>query len=234
MIKNYFKIAFRNLTKNKAFSFINILGLAVGLATCLLIMLYIIDESSYDKHHKDGDLVFRVVSKNPKGEGWAACPGPMAAGLKNDLPEVEQSARLLTFPDIATMLLKYENNAESKQFFETNGYYVDSTFFQVLSYDFIYGNAATALNGPNSTVISKELAGKFFGNENPVGKAIKITTPFGEFNYTVKGVFSSDKNFISSGQSPFPSPSQRGAVHRSDCYSHAVGPSATCNHHALC
>jgi putative ABC transport system permease protein len=194
MIKNYFKIAFRNLTKNKAFSFINIFGLAVGLATCLLIMLYIIDESSYDKHHKDVERVFRVVSKNPKGEGWAAGPGPLAAGLKNDLPEVEQSARLLTFPDIATMLLKYEHNSASKQFFEANGYYVDSTFFQVLSYDFIYGNAASALSKPNSTVISKELAGKFFGNDDPVGKAIAITTPFGEFNYTVTGVFSSDKN----------------------------------------
>ena len=163
MIKNYFKIAFRNLSRNKAFSFINIFGLAVGLATCLLIMLYIFDESSYDKHHKDGDRVFRIASKTDKGEGWAAGPAPLAAGLKNDLPEVEQSTRLLTFPDIATMLLKYEHNAESKQFFETNGYYVDSTFFQVFTYDFIYGNPATALDEPNSTVISKELADKFFG-----------------------------------------------------------------------
>ncbi len=194
MIKNYFKIAFRDLSRNKAFSFINIFGLAVGLATCLLIMLYIFDESSYDKHHKDGDRVFRIISKNAKGEGWAAGPGPLAEGLKNELPDVEQSTRLLTFPDIATLLLKYEHGAESKQFFETNGYYVDSTFFKIFTYDFIYGNAATALNEPNSTVISKELAGKFFGSENPVGKSILITTPFGEFNYTVKGVFSSEKN----------------------------------------
>ena len=71
MIKNYIKIAFRNLARNKAFSFINIFGLAVGLATCLLIMLYIFDESSYDKHHKDGDRIFRIVSKNAKGEGRA-------------------------------------------------------------------------------------------------------------------------------------------------------------------
>ncbi len=194
MIKNYFKIAFRNLIRNKAFSFINIFGLAVGLATCLLILLYIFDESSYDKHHKDGDRVFRIISKNAKGEGWAAGPGPLAEGLKSELPEVEQSARLLTFPDIATLLLKYEHGAESKQFFETNGYYVDSTFFKIFTYDFIYGNAGTALNEPNSTVISKELAGKFFGNENPVGKSILITTPFGEFNYTVKGVFNGQKN----------------------------------------
>ena len=194
MIKNYFKIAFRNLSRNKAFSFINIFGLSVGLATCLLIMLYIFDESSYDKQHKDGDRVFRVAGRAGNGEGWAAGPAPLAAGMKNDLPEVEQTTRLLTFPDIATMLLKYEHGAEKKQFYETNGYYVDSTFFQIFTYDFIYGNPGTALNEPNSTVISKELAGKFFGKENPVGKAILILTPFGEFNYTVKGVFNSEKS----------------------------------------
>ena len=190
MLKNYFKIAFRNLTRNKAFTFINIFGLAAGLATCLLIMLYIFDESRYDKHHKDGDLLFRIAAKTGKGETWAAGPGPLAAGLKNELPEVEQSARLLTFPDIETMLLKYENNGVSKQFFESNGYYVDSTFFQLFTYDFTFGNAATALDQPNSIVISELLAHKFFNKQNPVGKAILITTPFGEFNYMVKGVFS--------------------------------------------
>src|SRR5450432_3246787 len=127
MLKNYFKIAFRNLARNKAYSFINIFGLAVGLATCLLIMLYIFDESSYDKHHKDVDRIFRVASKTAKGETWAAGPGPLAWGLKNDLPEVEYATRLLTFPEIETMLLKYEHNSVSKQFFESNGYYVDST-----------------------------------------------------------------------------------------------------------
>ena len=193
MLKNYFKIAFRNLARNKAFSFINIFGLAAGLATCLLIMLYIFNESSYDKYHKDGDRVFRIASTSGKGESWAAGPGPLSWGLKNELPEVEQSARLLTFPDIATMLMKYQSSSESKQFFETNGYYVDSTFFQLFTYDFIYGNAATALDQPGSTVISKELSNKFFGKENPVGKPILITTPFGEMNYTVTGVFTSEK-----------------------------------------
>jgi putative ABC transport system permease protein len=196
MIKNYFKIALRNLTRNKAFSFINIFGLAAGLATCLLIMLYIFNESSYDKYHKEGNRIFRVasISNKDNGKGWAPCPGPLAAGLKSELPEVEQSTRLLTFPDISTMLMKYEKNAVSKQFFETNGYYVDSTFFQLFTYDFVFGNAATALDKPSSTVISKDLSNKFFGKENPVGKAIQITTPFGEMNYTVTGVFNSEKN----------------------------------------
>jgi len=193
MLKSFFKIAFRNLTKNKAFSFINIVGLAAGLATCMLIMIYVFDENSVDKHHKDGDRVFRVAGITNKGETWAAGPGPLAAGLKSDLPEVEQSTRLLTFPDIETMLIKYEQPGISKQFFERNGYYVDSTFFQLFTYDFVYGNALEALNLPNSTVISKEMSQKFFGNSNPVGKALLINTPFGNFNYTVKGVFTTEK-----------------------------------------
>ncbi|MEO6328453.1 MAG: ABC transporter permease [Ginsengibacter sp.] len=189
MIKNYFKIAWRNLLRNKAFSFINIFGLAVGLASCLLIMLYIFDESSYDKHQKNGDRIFRIAAINNKGETWAATSGPLAFTLKNNLPEVDEATRLMTFPDIARMLLKYESGSEKKQFFESNGYYVDSTFFQLFTYNFIYGNAATALNEPNSLVISEEISHKFFGNKNPVGKPLLINTPFGEFNYTIKAVF---------------------------------------------
>ncbi len=193
MFKNYLKIAARNFRKNKAFSFINIFGLAVGLASCLVIMLYIFDESRYDKYQKDGDRLFRIASVNNKGETWAANAAPIAFAVKNNLPEVEQSTRLMTFPDIAKMLIKYENGAEKKQFFETNGYYVDSTFFQIFTYDFVYGNGLTALNEPNRLVISAEMSKKFFGNTNPVGKPLLINTPFGEFNYTVKAVFDNSK-----------------------------------------
>ncbi len=194
MLRNYFKVAFRNLQRNKAFSLINIFGLAFGLATCLLIMLYIFDESRYDKHHKNSDRIFRIATVNNKGETWAADAAPLAFALKNNIPEVEQATRLMTFPDIAKMLIKYENGSVKKQFFETNGYYVDSTFFQILSYDFIYGNAAISLNDPNSVVISTELSKKFFGDENPVGKSILINTPFGESTYKVNGVFDNRKN----------------------------------------
>ena len=197
MIKNYFKIAWRNLSRNKAFSFINIFGLAIGLATCLLIMLYIFDESSYDKQHKNADSIFRIASVSSlkgKAETWAAAAAPLAGAITTELPEVEQATRLMTFPDIETMLLKYNNNTVQKAFFENKGYYVDSTFFQLFTYDFIYGNAGTALSGTNSLVISEQLSEKFFGRENPVGKAILVNTPFGEFNYTVKGVFNSSNH----------------------------------------
>ena len=196
MMKHYFKIAFRNLSRNRTFSLINIMGLAAGLATCLLIMLFIFDESRYDKHHEDGDRLFRIASKTKEGD-WAAGPGPLAGGLKNDMPEVEQVTRILTFPDIETMLLKYETKSGSKQFFESNGLYVDSTFFQLFTYDFKFGNAAIALNQPNSIILSEALASKFFNNENPVGKTIVITTPFGEFGYTVNGALATRVDRIS-------------------------------------
>ena len=138
MLKNYLKIAWRNFKKNKAFSFINIFGLAVGLASCLLILLYIFDEAGYDKHHTNGDRLFRIATVSNKTDTWAAGAGPLAFALKNNLPEVEQATRLMTFPDIAKMLLTYENGSGKKQFFQSNGYYVDSTFFQIFTYKFIY------------------------------------------------------------------------------------------------
>ncbi|HXB43148.1 MAG TPA: ABC transporter permease [Puia sp.] len=194
MLINYFKIAFRNLQRNKASSFINIFGLAVGLATSTLIMLYILSELGYDHQNKDSDRIFRIATKagqlgNVKDKPWARTSAPIAWGLKQDMPEVEQATRLLKFPTLDKMLLRYEHNRDGKQFYETNGYYVDSTFFQIFTYDFKYGSAVASLNEPNSVVISEEVAQKMFGNENPVGKSIKIGMPYGNFNYTVKGVY---------------------------------------------
>ncbi len=201
MFKNYFKIAFRNLARNKVFSFINMFGLAAGLATCALIMLYIFSELGYDSQHKDAGRIYRIASAgyvkdSPKDKSWAATSAPIAWGLKTDLPEVEQATRLLKFPTLDKMLLKYVHDIRTRKFYETNGYYVDSTFFQVFTYEFKYGNVLTALNDPNSIVISEEVAQKLFGNENPVDRSVVVGMPYGEFNYTVKGVFK-DKNMKS-------------------------------------
>jgi putative ABC transport system permease protein len=191
MFKHYLKVAFRNLIRSKGFSFINIFGLATGMTTCLLIMLYVVDESSYDRHHADGDKLFRIASET-RNETWVATPAPMAEALKKDFPEVVQSTRLLRFPGAEKMLLKYED--QQKQFFETNAYYADSTFFQLFTYEFKAGDITTALNGPNSIVISEDVASKFFGTENPIDKVLKVGLPFGEFQYTVKGVFKNNGN----------------------------------------
>jgi putative ABC transport system permease protein len=198
MLENYFKIAYRNLTRNKAFSLINILGLAVGLTTCVLMLLYIFSELGYDQQNKNADRIFRVAYKavkkvTPTDKSWASTAAPIAWGLKSDMPEVEQSTRLLKFPSLDKMLLKYEHGNEKKLFYETNGYYVDSTFFQIFTYEFIFGNAQTALNEPNSIVISEQIARKIFGNENPINKAVTVGLPYGDFSYTVKAVFDDSK-----------------------------------------
>jgi len=195
MFKNYFKIAYRNLARNKVFSFINIFGLAIGLATCILMISYILSELGYDKQNADANRIYRIAYKavkkvNPKDKSWASTSAPIAWGLKTDIPEVEQTTRLLKFPTLDKMLLKYEHAGKLNSFYETNGYYVDSNFFQVFTYDFINGNAASALKEPNSLVISEEIARKLFGNENPLNKVVVIGLPYGNFNYTVTGVFS--------------------------------------------
>ena len=193
MLKNYLKVAFRNLARNKVFTFINILGLAIGLATCLLILFYIFSESGYDRQNKDADLIYRVTCSGTlagqKQRGWAAAPAPLAWALKADLPEVAVTTRLLRSPTMDKMLLTAGQGISRKQFYETNGYYVDSTFFSVFTYDFKYGNATTSLDIPNSVVLSEEVAQRLFGDDNPVGRLVTIGMPFGNFDYTVRGVF---------------------------------------------
>ncbi|HET7002831.1 MAG TPA: ABC transporter permease, partial [Puia sp.] len=194
MFRNYFKIAYRNLTRNKVFSFINIFGLAVGLATCILMISYILNELGYDKQNVDADRIYRIAYKavkkiNLKDKSWASTSAPIAWGLKTDIPEVEQSTRLLKFPTLDKMLLKYDHAGKLNSFYETNGYYVDSNFFQVFTYDFVNGNASSALKEPNSLVISKDIARKLFGDENPINKIVVVGLPYGNFNYTVTGVF---------------------------------------------
>ncbi|GAB2790389.1 ABC transporter permease [Rhabdobacter roseus] len=185
MIRNYFKIALRNILHSKLYTFINVLGLAIGISTCTLIALYVVDELSYDLHHQGADRIYRIASE-VKGETWVAAAAPVAAGLKKDFPEVEQTTRLLRMPGVDKFLLK--NKETQKQFYEVNGFYVDSTFFQLFSYDFKVGDKSTALNQPNSLIISEQMASKLFGSADPIGQVIQVTLPFGATDYTVTGV----------------------------------------------
>jgi putative ABC transport system permease protein len=193
MLKNYFKVALRNLSRNKVFSIINIFGLSIGLTTCLLILIYIVSESGFDRQNKDADLIYRAVSTGTiagqKQAGWAAAPAPLAWALKSDLPEVAVTTRLLRSPSMDQMLLKAGQGVSRKQFYETNGFYVDSTFFRVFTYDFKYGDASASLDIPNSVVLSEEVAQRLFGDDNPLGRPVTIGMPFGNFDYTVRGVF---------------------------------------------
>jgi putative ABC transport system permease protein len=188
MLNNYVKIAIRNLRSNKVYSGINIFGLALGLATCLMITLYIADEWQVDKHHADSDRLFRVALATPT-EKWAALAGPVASGLKEDFPEIMASARVLKFSGFEEVLLKYGEGNSRKEFFEQNAYYADSAIFEILNYDFKFGSATTALSSPNTVVLSEKVADKLFGDEDPVGKVVKIGLAFGTFDYSVTGVF---------------------------------------------
>lgn len=174
MLKNYFKIALRNMLRNKVYSLINILGLSVGVACCLLLMLYIQSEYSVDRQHDRVEDTYRITTSfqnlnNIRTIG--TCSPPTAMAMLNEIPEVETAARLLNPPGVSQNLIRYED----KMFYETDGYIADSTIFAVFSYDFIAGNPAKALTEPNSVVLTEMLAKKIFGEENPLNKIIAIT-----------------------------------------------------------
>ncbi|ACT93469.1 ABC transporter permease [Dyadobacter fermentans] len=196
MIRNYLKIALRNIRRSVVHSAINVFGLALGLATCLTIILYIADEWRFDKHHKHADRLFRVALATPT-EKWSALPGPAGPALAEDFAEVEVAARIVRFPGFDEMLLKTGEGTARKELFAQSACYADSTLFDVLSYDFKFGTPKAALNKPNTLVLSEKVADKLFGAENPVGKVIKVGLPFGVFDYTVTGVYrNTDKSHV--------------------------------------
>ena len=194
MFKNYLKIAWRNVMKSKLFSFINIIGLSVGLTCCMLISLYIINETSYDAYQKDADNIYQLGTEFTGLGNFKKLPNtPAAMGetMKNVFPEIEQTTRLAgLFSEDKTLLQYNEPNGASKSFYETKGFLADSTFFRMFTYNFIEGDAASALSNPNTVVLSEEIAKKFFGNQPAVGKVIRISSSTnGDRDFMVTGVF---------------------------------------------
>ncbi len=172
MIKNYFIVAFRNLKRNKLFSIINIGGLSIGLAAFWMITLYVANEMSYDKFHVNAGRIYRVVqhaSWNGGSFHLAVTPAPMAAAMKNDYPEIEATVRL-DAEGGGTIFYK-EQRIEAGDIF-----FADSTAFKVFSYHFLYGNPVTALNKPQSVVLTKTLAQKLFTD---AAAALNQTINFG-------------------------------------------------------
>ncbi|QEC54247.1 FtsX-like permease family protein [Anseongella ginsenosidimutans] len=169
MLRNYFKIALRNLWKHRVFSFINITGLAVGMTACFLIFLYVSFESSYDSFHQKGDRIYRLVSdlKIPTGRNsFGTVPWPVGPAIKNDFPEVESFVRMLSEDLVLT-----KGNVK---FEEANVLYADSAFFQVFDFKLLNGNFRTALKDPFSIVLSRRAAKKYFGNEDPLGQTLTL------------------------------------------------------------
>jgi putative ABC transport system permease protein len=169
MIKNYFKIAWRNLWKNKAFSLINILGLTIGITVCMMIFLFIVNEFSVDKFHKHGNNIYRVMrsfdgSKDPA----PYLSAPYATALLNDFPdEIKKAVRVIP----TNSLISFDNTS----FNEKKVYIADSDFFQMFSFPLLIGDAATVLKEPGSIVLTETTAKKFFGSINKaMGKIVEM------------------------------------------------------------
>ncbi len=180
MLKNYFKIAIRNLLKYKAYSFINIAGLAIGISVALLILLFVRDELSYDRYHQNRDRIYRLITRveGASYEAIAKVPGPWGVAVRNDIPEVESMARFVFFNE--TLMSRGD-----KRDYEDGGLYADSTVFDIFSFKLLKGNSKTALTQPNSIVLTDELTQKYFDDEDPLGQALRIDN---ENEYLVTGV----------------------------------------------
>lgn len=180
MLKNYFKIAWRNLWKNKSFSFINISGLAIDMASAVLILLWINHELTYDMFHEKKDNIYQVWNRSIN-EGkigcWNVTPKVLATAIKNDFAEAEHVVRV-------NWSENYLVSVDDKKIM-AEGMIVDDDFMQVFSFPLVKGNAATALNDIFSVVITEKMAKKFFGDKDPMGKSIRIDN---RDNFIVKGI----------------------------------------------
>ncbi len=181
MIKNYLKIAYRNLIKYKSYSLINLFGLSIGIACCLLILAYIGFEFSYDNYHVHADNIYRIVSKTTAAgqtRESAYSPAPMGLTLASDYPEVLDAVRFM--PTVKRIFI-YENTT----FFQEDVFYADKSVFNIFSFDLIEGDPQTALEVPFTMVITETTARKYFGSDNPVGKIINWDN---KFDYRITGV----------------------------------------------
>ncbi|MFC1726511.1 ABC transporter permease, partial [candidate division KSB1 bacterium] len=181
MFKNYMIIALRNIRKQKSFSIINISGLAIGLASCIIILLYVLSELSYDKFNKNADNIYRLGMHAVMGGNEINTPlsnPPSALALVRNYPEVINAVRL--YP-IASNTVKYED----KLFYENRIVFADNSLFDLFTLPFISGDPETALLTRYTAVISEDIATKYFEQEDPIGKVLKLNNVD---NYTVTGV----------------------------------------------
>ncbi len=182
MIKNYFKIALRNIKRNSTYSILNISGMAIGMACTILILLWVQDEWSYDKHFRNSDNLYRVIEKQYFSGGevslFAVSPGILAAALKEEYPEIIRSARYSNpqFP-----------MQKGREFIEARIAIADKEFLNMFNIKFVSGDIKSALNGPYNIVITENLANKYFNNEDPLGKTLTSSS----WVFTITGIVKS-------------------------------------------
>lgn len=212
MIQNFFKIAVRNIARHKGFTFINVAGLAIGLAASLLILLWVQDEFSYEKFNNKGADIYRVEEEQfYSGARYHVTVTPVPGGpvWKEKIPEIEDQVRINLW--LPRVLFQYKD----KVFFESAIAAVDSSLLRVFTFPLSMGDPQTALNSPHSIILTQNLATKYFGNENPVGKVLTVEN---KAQFTVTGVFKeipSNSMFTFSAVIPYSYMKEIGAEDRS-------------------
>ncbi len=184
MLKNYLKIAFRNLFRNKSYSFINIFGLAIGLTCTILIGLYVIHEFSYDKFHENGDRIYRVVESynSEHEETWYATTfSALAPTLKSEFPSIKRVTHVYPTNGLVT-------GGDNQKYQEDTIIYGDSAFFEMFSFPLLAGDPASVLNQPLTVVITESVAYKFFGDQNPIGESISFKGQRSTLDFEITGV----------------------------------------------
>jgi putative ABC transport system permease protein len=185
MFKNYFKTAWRNLNMNKFISFINLFGLTVGLSCCLLIAIYILNELSYDRYNKNADNIYRIERTFLNAETGAlslelgAVAPPFAPLLQNDFKDIKEVTSILP---AGTSAIKYGENI----FNQDNVFFADENLFNVFDFKVTKGNPAMALHDPFSAMLTEETAKKYFGNDNPMNKIIRLNN---QYDFKVTGIY---------------------------------------------
>lgn len=182
MFRNYFIITLRSLWKNRAYSAINIFGLAIGLASCLIIFFFVRQELSFDKFHSRSDQLYRVTNILERSTGttyWGRTPPVLAQAIRDNFPSVERATRLRYTDDLLYTV-------GDRSFYQGNAFYADSLFLEMFDFALKSGDANTALDQPGSIVLTEAMATKFFGDEDPMGKLITLEN---ERSLRVTGVF---------------------------------------------
>jgi putative ABC transport system permease protein len=184
LISHYLKTALRSLNRTKLFSLINILGLAVGMAVCLLILQYVTFEKSYDRFHPDSDRIYRLRYERTSEEGtsvrFASCCPPAADFIRGVYPEVETIARIFRYQAVVS------RRDRDIKFQEARMYFAEPEFFRIFAFTFIEGNPLTGIRKPATAFVSRSTADKYFGSQDPIGRTLTVD---GKVDYTIAGLF---------------------------------------------
>jgi len=203
MLRNYFLVAFRGIIKNKGYSFLNILGLSVGMTAFILIFLYVRFELSYDRWHENADRIYRIAQQQDGNmylgmDSFAVTPAPLSQALTRDFPEVESAVMI---DRMGSALISFED----KNFMEDNVFFAEPEIFDVFSIRLIKGNAGKALDNPHSILFSESTARKYFGDDDPMGKTISFME---KHDMKVTGIFKDmpkNSHFVMDMLAPFKS-----------------------------